>query len=157
MTTAKIRPATVLDAEVIAELHARAWRATYGGAVDADRLDERLADYPRTWRELLADDGGGAATWLAHRDGAAVGFLRASAVGGGEVRSLRLESMYLDVDEQGSGTADNLMTMALGDAPAFLWVWRDQERARAFYRRHGFVEDGETGSFETLPTVRMVR
>ncbi|MGC5628364.1 N-acetyltransferase family protein [Georgenia sp. Z1344] len=156
MTTAKIRPATVLDAEALAELHARVWRATYADSVDAAWLDARLARYPEMWAELLAEDEA-APTWLAHRDGRAVGFARATAVGAGHVRPLELESIYLDVDEQGSGTADNLMQMALGDAPASLWVWDGQARARAFYRRHGFVEDGETGAFGPLPTVRMVR
>lgn len=156
MTTAKIRPATPLDAEAIAELHARVWRATYSGSVDAGWLDERLARYPEMWAEALSD-GEGAPTWLAHRDGRAVGFARARAVGAGELRPLELESIYLDVEEQGSGTADNLMLMTLGDAPAQLWVWSGQDRARAFYRRHGFADDGATGEFGPLPTVRMVR
>lgn len=156
MTTAKIRPATPLDAEALAELHARVWRATYAGAVDDAWLEERLARYPRMWEETLADPEG-ATTWLAHRDGRAVGFARAQAVGAGQVRPLELEAIYLDVDEQGAGTADNLMLMTLGDAPAQLWVWSGQDRARAFYRRHGFVDDGGTGTFGPLPTVRMVR
>lgn len=156
MTSAKIRPATVLDAPAVAELHARVWRETYAAAVEEAWLEERLARYPQMWEDALAEPEA-APLWLAHREGRAVGFARAAAVGGGEVRALRLESIYVEADDQGSGTADNLMQMTLGDAPAFLWVWSGQERARAFYRRHGFVEDGATDTFGPLPTVRMVR
>lgn len=156
MTTAKIRQATVLDAAAIAELHTRVWQATYGGAVDQAFIDRQAARRPEAWEERLGDPFG-APTWLAHRDGVAVGFARANAVGTGHVRPLELEAIYLDVDEQGRGTADNLMLMAIGDAPAFLHVWVDNPRAIAFYRRHGFVEDGEKEMFGAIESVRMVR
>lgn len=46
----------------------------------------------------------------------------------------------------GSGVALDLMTAVLGDTgnPAYLWVARDNARAVAFYRKHGFGLDGVT-------------
>ena len=37
---------------------------------------------------------------------------------------------------------DRLLTEVLGDAPALLWVLHGNERAEAFYRRHGFQAFG---------------
>jgi ribosomal protein S18 acetylase RimI-like enzyme len=34
------------------------------------------------------------------------------------------------------------MAHAIGDRPAYLWVLEGNDRAVAFYRRHGFTEDG---------------
>ena len=49
-------------------------------------------------------------------------------------------------DFRGTGVADALMDYLKADAPSgriVLGVNKDNERARAFYRRHGFVETGE--------------
>lgn len=59
----------------------------------------------------------------------------------------------------GSGVADDLLRAVVGDAAASLWVLRANGRARAFYRRHGFVADGVQRVHEGTgaPEVRMVR
>ncbi|WP_331456861.1 GNAT family N-acetyltransferase [Gordonia sp. HS-NH1] len=46
----------------------------------------------------------------------------------------------------GHGVALELMTSVLGGTgvPAYLWVVRDNARAVAFYRKHGFELDGGT-------------
>ncbi|OYN88095.1 GNAT family N-acetyltransferase [Parenemella sanctibonifatiensis] len=74
---------------------------------------------------------------------------------------LLLDLMYLRQLAQGSGIADRLIEMAIGDAPAYLWVLERNERALAFYRRHGFELDGVrkplTGGMEGWDDLRMVR
>ncbi|MGA4507607.1 N-acetyltransferase family protein [Propionibacteriaceae bacterium G1746] len=55
---------------------------------------------------------------------------------------LELHLLYLLDVAKGSGIADRLVEMAIGDAPAHLWVLEGNERAIAFYERHGFVADG---------------
>jgi hypothetical protein len=40
--------------------------------------------------------------------------------------------------------------MAIGDAPAYLWVLSGTSRAHSFYRRHGFVPDGKTTMVDGL-------
>jgi ribosomal protein S18 acetylase RimI-like enzyme len=59
----------------------------------------------------------------------------------------------------GTGLADQLLTTALGESPAYLWVMKGNERAMAFYRRHGFDTDGETTWHESTGTtlLRMIR
>jgi len=55
-------------------------------------------------------------------------------------------SIYLDPEQWGQGVARDLMRTLLAEAgePATirLWVLADAERARHFYRRHGFAPDG---------------
>jgi ribosomal protein S18 acetylase RimI-like enzyme len=49
-------------------------------------------------------------------------------------------------DQRGTGVADALMDHLKASAPSgriVLGVNKDNERARGFYRRHGFVETGE--------------
>jgi ribosomal protein S18 acetylase RimI-like enzyme len=53
---------------------------------------------------------------------------------------------------QGSGVADALLTMAIGDASAYLWVLSGTTRAQAFYRRHGLTFDGTTKPLHGLDT-----
>jgi hypothetical protein len=53
-----------------------------------------------------------------------------------------------------------LLDAVIGDRAAFLWVFRDNPRARAFYRRNGFVADGaeQVEDFFGGPVeIRMVR
>ncbi len=47
----------------------------------------------------------------------------------------------------------------LGDAAAYLWVARGNERAIRFYRRHDFAEDGteSTDQHDGITEIRMVR
>jgi GNAT superfamily N-acetyltransferase len=59
----------------------------------------------------------------------------------------------------GSGLSDLLMEQLVGDEPATLWVVQGNERAVAFYQRHGFRADGTTKWDERTGTNedRMVR
>lgn len=61
----------------------------------------------------------------------------------------------------GSGLGSQLLQAAIGDAPAYLWVLEDNQRAKAFYRKSGFIPDGarKTLMWEgvELPEIRMVR
>ena len=74
---------------------------------------------------------------------------------------LYLALCYLTDVAKGSGIADRLLEMSIGDAPAYLWVLEGNERAIAFYERHGFVLDGArralTDGMEPHHDVRMVR
>ncbi len=42
----------------------------------------------------------------------------------------------------GTGIANALLEHAVGDRAAYLWVLEGNARATAFYRRHGFADDG---------------
>ena len=67
---------------------------------------------------------GSALAWIAPRDGV-------------------LWSIYVRTSEYGSGLADQLLEAVLPErAPAELWVFEANDRARRFYSRHGFKPDG---------------
>jgi ribosomal protein S18 acetylase RimI-like enzyme len=59
----------------------------------------------------------------------------------------------------GSGVADQLIVAVIAQRPATLWVVRDNARAHAFYRRHGFTMGATTKVHEGTGAseVRMVR
>jgi ribosomal protein S18 acetylase RimI-like enzyme len=157
--SARIRPATVLDAPRIAAVHLRCWHETYGDQVPDEVYAERAANGRAEWERALSDPDG-PTTWLAQRDGEAVGFAQAVAPGAGHVRPLELRLLYVVADEQGRRTGTNLMQLAIGDAPCQLWVAESNAYAQGFYRHHGFELDGErreVAAGGALAEVRMVR
>jgi len=60
--------------------------------------------------------------------------------------------------QQGTGVADQLIDAVVGRRPTTLWVVRDNARAHAFYRRHGFSDEGGTRFHEATgdPEIRMI-
>ncbi|MFC7406289.1 GNAT family N-acetyltransferase [Georgenia alba] len=138
---ARIRPATVLDAPDLAAVHLQAWRERYGDLLPEDVYAERAEHGPGQWEAMLADTAG-PTTWIARRDGRAVGFAQATAPGAGEVRSLELTYLVVLAAEQGRRTGTHLLQLAIGDAPCQLWVLEGDERTIGFYGHHGFAPDG---------------
>jgi GNAT superfamily N-acetyltransferase len=59
----------------------------------------------------------------------------------------------------GSGVAQRLHDRSVGDRAAFLWVLRDNPRARAFHVRNGYSPDGAEKLDEDsgATVIRMVR
>jgi GNAT superfamily N-acetyltransferase len=74
---------------------------------------------------------------------------------------LELSSIFTLRHTYGTGLGAALLSAAVGDSPAYLWVLRDNPRAQAFYAKHGFRPDGTSGllppEWEELPEIRMVR
>jgi len=71
---------------------------------------------------------------IAREQGRLVGFL---AVQGADIQAL-----YVVADARGRGVGRALLARAKAGAQALgLWVYQANAAARAFYRRHGFVED----------------
>jgi len=62
--------------------------------------------------------------------------------------------MYVAPKQWGTGAADALMATTLdyladeGFTQSYLWVFEGNERARRFYRRHGWVSDELVKNFE---------
>lgn len=56
-------------------------------------------------------------------------------------------------------SGQRLLDAAIGDRDAFLWVFRDNPRAPAFYVRNGFAPDGaeRVEKFFGPVEIRMVR
>lgn len=138
MTIARIRPAHGGDARTIHELILACWYEAYTAHLPVEVFADLEAHGLAEWQELLTEPEG---VWLAHRDGQAVGVARAVAAGAGHPRALELEKLYVREAEYGTGTAENLLEISIGDAPCQVWVADYNDRARAFYTKHGFAPD----------------
>jgi len=156
-----IREATLDDAEAAAACHIACWREAYADIVAPDVLAERTSDLKeRTerWRHIIATYP---PRWLAVADtGHVIGFAAAGPGRDDDIDvDLELYALYIRAAHHGTGLADRLMVRAVGDAPAYLWVFEANPRARAFYRRHGFRPDGSRkhDPFFDRPEIRMVR
>ena len=108
-----------------------------------------------------------AVTRVAWRDDEVLGFAaagpaRQNPTSGPPVRERELWSIYVRASEYGSGLADRLLDAVLPQlAPAELWVFEANDRARRFYERHGFSRDGACHvfgpEFGCQAEIRMVR
>jgi ribosomal protein S18 acetylase RimI-like enzyme len=145
MSGMEIRPAGPADAEAIGSVHARSRAVAYDGLVPRHALaqvtPDSQADY---WRERLAVEPDPHAVYVVVVDGIVAGFALGSAVG----RTATLNALHVLPALHGSGAGHALHDRLLGDFAAWgcttaeLWVLEGNERAQAFYRRHGWSHDG---------------
>jgi ribosomal protein S18 acetylase RimI-like enzyme len=150
----------------LARCHADCWVDAYRGLVPDSYL-ERMSDLDarvQRWRPRISDPDSSvhvAVTGSGYVVGEIwVGPTRTER--GARHRplpELELRSLYVRQEWQGSGVAAELLANGLQDQAAWLWVFADNPRAQAFYRKHGFTVTGDrqldvdTGVDE----VRMVR
>lgn len=153
-----VRPATAADADEIGALHVRSWRYGYRGLVPDDVLAALdAAERAQRWRETLAGPGA-SAVFLAVRVGSACSELGAfCAVGparddgaeecGAEKCKGELYALYAEPSAFGHGAASAAHQAGLdylraaGFRHLVLWVLKNNDRARAFYSRHGWRSD----------------
>ena len=158
-----IRPATADDADALVRMHTLAHEQCYASQLPAAFFEARRASIlERAARRrphlavaeprMIAVDA----------NGDIIGFADAGpgrdADRPGE---LELYSLYTLSHAYGSGLGAALLTAALDDSPAYLWVLEDNPRARAFYAKHGFQPDGERRllppEWYDLPELRLAR
>jgi len=156
-TTVHIRYATAADAALLAEVGAR----TFYDSFAADNTPENMAAYlaasfsPEKQASELSEPG--TVFLIAEVEGTTAGYakLRASPSLPGITgeRPLELVRIYSLKEWIGNGIGPALMQACLQEAEKrgcdTLWldVWEQNVRARAFYRKWGFVEVG-TNSFQ---------
>ncbi|MEV0293027.1 GNAT family N-acetyltransferase [Nocardia sp. NPDC050710] len=144
----------------LAECHIACWREAYRGLVPDHVLDafdiERRADQWERNRVRYPDS-----THVAIADGTVIGFASAGAPHDeSPVAAVELNALYVRSPWYGSGVADDLIRAALSSEESVsLWVFDENPRAKAFYRKHGFELDGARKIEEFTPAlmVRMVR
>lgn len=142
-------------------MHVQVWQEAYAGLMPADHLaslDPVEAGQRRRERLLHHVEG---VEYLVARD--ELGIVGETATGPprDDEPPVDLELYAINVLRRahGTGLADELMAQAIGDRPAYLWVLEGNQRAIAFYRRHGFTDEGgrkpepDTGVVE----IRMAR
>lgn len=161
----QLGPLTLDDCEELGRVHIQVWREAYAGQMPADYLaglsESRSAS---NWRHRLLEPEArtrGATTLVAKDDaGRIVGFASAGPSVDEDAPTVwQLYVINLLAEVHGTGLADELLAAVLGDRDATLWVVEGNVRARAFYARHGFVDEGTRTEHEATgtPEIRLVR
>jgi GNAT superfamily N-acetyltransferase len=148
----EIRDAEPADAEAIVSATEAGWREGYAGIVSPERMESLPVE---RWRHEvsvgLRRPVGDAFTRVAEIDGEFAGYAYVAApardgdLGPGEAE---LVAMYVLPARWRQGAGDALMRAVvdrleeLDYAAAVLWTFEANERALAFYRRHGWAPDG---------------
>lgn len=158
MTSPLIRPATPGDAAAVAEVWRDGWRDGHLGLVPESLAAVRTDESFRTRAAARVGD-----TTVAVAAGEIAGFVM---VAGAEV-----EQVYVSSRHRGTGVADSLLAeaerqvRANGHAVAWLAVVDGNGRARAFYERLGWRDEGgfdydaavEDGTSVAVPCRRYVK
>ena len=152
---------TLGDLDEMGVVHVQVWREAYAGLMP----DEYLAHLdplvgPARWRDRIADPASPVSWWLARDEEGIVG-MATSGPGRDQDPPVDLELYAINILSRahGTGLADELLAAAIGDRPAYLWVLEGNDRAVAFYCKHGFEDEGgrkpepDTGATE----IRMAR
>ncbi len=140
-----VRRASVDDASAVARVHTRGWHVGYAHVFPSEALLAWQSD-PERWRSRL-DHAPRSATFVASRGDVVIGF---SGCGPSrdEPTVGELYAIYVDPDAWGSGAGRLLLARAEdalaaeGFTEATLWVLDENPRARRFYERAGWHDDG---------------
>jgi GNAT superfamily N-acetyltransferase len=130
-----LRAARAEDAGAIAEIWHRGWQDGHLGFVPQELVDARTGGSFRTRASERISD-----TTVATVDGAVVGFVM--------VVDDEVEQVYVAAAHRGTGVAEVLIgeaerqVRANGHGKAWLAVVAGNGRARAFYERAGWVDEG---------------
>lgn len=157
---ATIRHANRSDAEAIADVHNRSRAEAYRGLIADDILfgEEHTYALAQAWREFFTDPVAGARVAVAEVGSQIVGFAYALPADG--PAPIELHNLYMLEKAKGTGAATMLLDAVVEPGePAFLWVAEWNERAQAFYRKHGFALDGAEAFHESdqITVKRMAR
>ena len=153
----RIRPGTAEDAPAIGSIDHESTIFTYTGIMpEATLADSSVESATERWAQAIAnrDPEAPSRLWLAERAGEVVGYATTSPAtdrwldppeGAGE-----LTNLYLAPAVIGSGVGSALYDHAINDLivrgfdPIVIWAFRDNDRGRGFYERHGLTVDAET-------------
>ncbi|MEU6651347.1 GNAT family N-acetyltransferase [Streptomyces sp. NPDC046900] len=166
----RIRPMTLADCDRVSEIRVRGWRSAYRGLMPQPYLDALsvTADAEKR-RARFRDDGhDGVVNLVAERDGEIVGWAVHGPYRDGDIRTADAElyAIYVDPAHLGNGIGRALLETSVRQcAPSyarmFLWVLRENARARRFYERAGFHADGAEEPYEAggvaVPEVRYLK
>ncbi|MFF7682072.1 GNAT family N-acetyltransferase [Microbacterium sp. NPDC007973] len=169
MSDVHVRAATPGDSRCIAHVHVQSWcearTAQVPGAL-VEQLDVELSEW-RWAARLRGETPPGAErlgdAWVAVVDDRVIGF-----ASGGPTRDAdrprsesELYALYVLASHYGTGAGASLLQAAVGTGAASLWVLSDNERALAFYAKHGFAPDGAARADErwggSLTELRLTR
>ena len=147
-----IRPAAFADMEIASQIMVTSFRNAFAAFVSRETMN--ACTDPENCRAMLEQvfRSGKMHFLMGGRDG----FL---CWKDGEAEIVAIHSLP---KAWGSGLGGALLTKAIseiGNKPIFLWVFKDNTRARRFYEKHGFVWDGNerVSEFDSAIEVRYVK
>lgn len=156
-----IRSATAEDADDVAAVYVRSWRAAYAELLPPEALatlDE--ANWARRFRSRREPSR---VTLLAHTTAQVIGMVTVGPDRQDPVFG-EINAIYVLPSIQGRGIGTVLLDAAitrLDSSVVRLWCAAENARSRTFYERRGFAPDGVTSTYEIsghrLATVRYAR
>lgn len=176
-----VRTPTVADAAGMARVHVESWKETYRGQMPDELLDDPTALTRREegWRKALerhaasataSDQSGENADAarspqhprryaVAQVNGEIVGIAFAGPPPGGDADvDAHLRVLYVLRSAHRTGAGQALLDAVIDPAArTSLWVANPNPRAQAFYRRNGFIPDGQRNDEYGIEEIRMVR
>ena len=172
-----IRAGSAADAAEIRRVRRESWIAAYTGIIDRAAIDRATAEPPRDRpapdpppdvRTLVAVGGDdpaviGFASFGPERAVVSASYPAVPQAGGSIAVSGELYALYVTPAWWSTGTGRALMGSALAAlnearyARVILWVLADNARARRFYERAGFAQDGVTNILTSLGGVLELR
>lgn len=144
ISSLRVRPPQPGEAADLAHVHVTTWKQAYQGQLPERFFnDHALVDRIQMWSGVVADEEHRSRARVAELGGVIIGIALAGEPRDEDVTTdTELLMLYLLAEHYGSGAADALLHDLLGEDSASLWVFKDNARAQAFYRKHGFIPDG---------------
>ncbi|MFM7598634.1 MAG: N-acetyltransferase family protein [Actinomycetota bacterium] len=148
-----IRHATDSDVYAIAVVHVASWDAAKEGL---DLPSRRTTEERRErWAAYLA---AGEGTLQVADDGRILGFIAYGPSRDDDRRGeMEVYTLYVAPGTWSRGIGSALMEAVPSDTTVSLWVAERNDRARAFYARHGFLPDGAQEAGHHVPVIRLAR
>ena len=146
-----IRRATSADAEPISHVHTRSWQHAYRNLLPSEWLDNlQWQDRIGSWNRGLAEGSSTKVYVATNEEDEVIGFASAGASRDTDVDQLRtyeLYSIYLVPEAWNIGVGAGLLQSVLEDISVefesmSVWVLTGNQRARKYYERQGFGQDG---------------
>ncbi|WP_373297042.1 GNAT family N-acetyltransferase [Streptomyces brasiliensis] len=160
---------TAADIERVSEIRVRGWQFAYRGLMPQPYLDalDVAKDAERRRARFSPTARDGVVNLVAERDGEIVGWAAHGPYRDDDVRTgdAELYALYVDTAQLGSGVGRALLEKSVRQCfphpRMFLWVLKENTRARRFYERAGFRADGMEEPFEAggvdVPELRYVK
>ena len=144
-----IRLVTLDDAKYCANIHSESWNFAYSDIVSKEIIDRYNVRWPMIWNKMLSNNIN--SHYVITLDDVIIGFLTISVARDNDLKDsfYELVGLYLNPEYVAKGYGKQAMDWikkeikSRGDDKISLWVLEENNRARSFYEKMGFVTDGE--------------